>query len=104
MLAVSTVIRCLLLLFWLWFPLVTEPRLGQSGVGDAVSRAEVGHGEGQSQLRSRRHSSCKNSQKRSTLTSELARVGGLHMQACVVAAWAAGLPWAWGGGRGTVGC
>lgn len=76
MLAVSTVIQCLLLLFWLWFPLVTEPTLGQSGAGDAVSRAEAGHREGQSQLRSRTHSSCKNSHKRRTLTSELAGVGG----------------------------
>lgn len=74
-----------------------------SGDGAQVG-AEVGQGEGQSQLRSRTHSSCKNSQKRSTLTSELAGVGGLYMQACVVAAWAAGLPWAWGGGRGTVRC
>ena len=55
-----------------------EPRLGQSGVGDAVSRAAVGHGEGQSQLRT--HSSCKNSHKRSTLTSELAGVGGCTYQ------------------------
>ena len=50
--------------------MVTKPRRGQGGAGDSASKEEMGHGEGQSKLRSRKRLSCKNYCKRRILARE----------------------------------